>query len=343
VSNRTADVDSYQQYLRARALFRARDLEDVITILEPLVARDPNYAPAWALLAGAYLNAQVLAAEYREGSVEETRRAIRAAMDKAERAAREAIRLDPSYGGGYGQLGRVERFRGNWVTADDLTRQALMLDPNDAEILGFYGQRLSTAGRIEDALRVMEQLSALEPFVPIFNMVRGGTLSLDGQHDAAIRMLEAIPADGPTNYARNANLASAYAEAGRYAEAADTLLLITDQSQVSRETVEEAARILRSAPAKISTPEALPALGSLDFVYAHVGAFERIWQNSEREEQIRPSSGLFVQIWHRSHAPLRKTERFKSLVRRVGLVDYWRARGWPDLCRPVGADDFVCD
>jgi hypothetical protein len=24
-------------------------------------------------------------------------------------------------------------------------------------------------------------------------------------------------------------------------------------------------------------------------------------------------------------------------------VDYWRARGWPDLCRPMGADDFVCD
>jgi len=41
--------------------------------------------------------------------------------------------------------------------------------------------------------------------------------------------------------------------------------------------------------------------------------------------------------------PLRKTERFQSLVRKAGLVDYWRERGWPDLCRPVGADDFVCD
>jgi hypothetical protein len=40
---------------------------------------------------------------------------------------------------------------------------------------------------------------------------------------------------------------------------------------------------------------------------------------------------------------MRKTERFKTYVRNVGLVDYWRARGWPDLCRPVGAEDFVCD
>ena len=40
---------------------------------------------------------------------------------------------------------------------------------------------------------------------------------------------------------------------------------------------------------------------------------------------------------------LRKTERFKAFMRKAGLVDYWRARGWPDLCHPVGADDFACN
>jgi hypothetical protein len=44
-----------------------------------------------------------------------------------------------------------------------------------------------------------------------------------------------------------------------------------------------------------------------------------------------------------SFAPVRKTDRFKRLVHAYGIVDYWRARGWPDLCRPVGADDFECD
>ena len=40
--------------------------------------------------------------------------------------------------------------------------------------------------------------------------------------------------------------------------------------------------------------------------------------------------------WHPSYAPVRKTERFKTLVRKMGLVDYWRAKGWPDHCRPMG-------
>jgi hypothetical protein len=26
-----------------------------------------------------------------------------------------------------------------------------------------------------------------------------------------------------------------------------------------------------------------------------------------------------------------------------GVADYWKEYGWPDLCHPVGDDDFVCD
>ncbi len=47
-------------------------------------------------------------------------------------------------------------------------------------------------------------------------------------------------------------------------------------------------------------------------------------------------------FWHPSFAPVRKLERFKAVVRKIGLVDYWRAKGWPEFCRPATADDFVC-
>jgi hypothetical protein len=48
-------------------------------------------------------------------------------------------------------------------------------------------------------------------------------------------------------------------------------------------------------------------------------------------------------LWSPQHAPIRKTERFKAFVRAAGFVDYWRAHGWPDLCRPTTGDDFVCE
>jgi hypothetical protein len=33
---------------------------------------------------------------------------------------------------------------------------------------------------------------------------------------------------------------------------------------------------------------------------------------------------------------------FKSLLEELGLDDYWREAGWPEHCRPVGAEDFTC-
>src|SRR5207248_11406747 len=54
VSNRNIDPESYQQYLRAKALVRARAVNDAIKLLEPVVVRDAGYAPAWALLARGY-------------------------------------------------------------------------------------------------------------------------------------------------------------------------------------------------------------------------------------------------------------------------------------------------
>jgi len=51
VRNRTNDLESYEQYLRARTLYRARAIDESIKVLEPVVARDPGFAPAWAQLA----------------------------------------------------------------------------------------------------------------------------------------------------------------------------------------------------------------------------------------------------------------------------------------------------
>ena len=42
-------------------------------------------------------------------------------------------------------------------------------------------------------------------------------------------------------------------------------------------------------------------------------------------------------------APVRRLPEFKSLVREVGLPEYWNEFGWPEICRQLGGDDFECD
>ena len=102
---------------------------------------------------------------------------------------------------------------------------------------------------------------------------------------------------------------------------------------------------IRTAPAQMGAPESLPRLeGELNFVYAFVGAMDRVMEWPERALQMGfPSDNTVKSLWRPNLSSLRKTDRFKAFVRKTGMVDYWRARGWPDLCRPMGADDFVCD
>ena len=40
---------------------------------------------------------------------------------------------------------------------------------------------------------------------------------------------------------------------------------------------------------------------------------------------------------------LRQTRIFKNILTDMGLVDFYRDYGWPDLCRPVGENDYECD
>jgi hypothetical protein len=49
------------------------------------------------------------------------------------------------------------------------------------------------------------------------------------------------------------------------------------------------------------------------------------------------------QIWYPVMHEVRQLPRFKEFVKEIGLVDYWNEFGWPDLCHPVGDDDFVCN
>jgi TolB-like protein len=343
ISSRTADADSYQDYLRGRALVRNRVLDQAITTLEAAVARDPQFAPAWAMLS----QAQRALLEYSPVSrrpdipVDDARAFVQETLDKSERAARRAIELDPRHDGGYAALGYVEATRGHWKEADELFAQALALDSNNPEALYRHAQLLSLEGRISDSLRAYEQLLAIEPLVPIYRFQTGHSLYVNGRNQASIAMLDASSDESPARYYRNYYRAMAHAAVGRYAEAAEALASVRGEPQVSPEVIDRAVQLIR-APMPVDAPESLPALGDFAFVYTYVGAEQRRLEQYERGQQIGNAATL-QSLWNPEDKRQRSTERFKRLVREFRLVEYWREEGWPDLCRPVGADDFACD
>jgi hypothetical protein len=148
-----------------------------------------------------------------------------------------------------------------------------------------------------------------------------------------------------------------YASAGRYEESAD--LLDADAAynvlpQENRAERQRAAEMLRAIANRSSASKTLSdffpkALLSrtihLDFVHLYAGVPERALQTYEdtiKTGQVGGQGGTFAYLWHPSYAPARDTERFKALVRDAGMVEYWRAKGWPPQCHPTTGVDFAC-
>ena len=344
VNHRAIGSEDYQQYLRANALVLARGrgrITEAANLLEQIVSRNPNYAPAWAALGRAYYFLINTDPARNSGTGDEFRRVVETSLPKVEAAHRRAIALDPNYPVGYGGLGTVQLERGNLLAASEWWTKAISLsDLSDPAFL--YGRGVTSAivGQVKEANSSMRQLQAVEPFVPIFNRWTALYLWVDGQTDAALALINASPPDAPN---RSADLAMIYASMGRYSEAAD-LLEKAPPGNNTPEMFKEAARLLRMAPVAAPVPSRLQRLGTLDWVYLYAGAPERAIETNEYglKSGFAGAAGIPL-IWHASYAPLRKTERFKAYVRALGLVDYWKAKGWPPQCHALGADDFVCN
>ena len=182
--------------------------------------------------------------------------------------------------------------------------------------------------------------------MPTWNEDAAEILWENEQYDTAIKIMKGLieRPTGPTS------LAMMYASLGRYTDAADVLDTALKEGRSKLPGWETqwhtAAALLRTAPATSVLPKNSPRLQRASFAYLYVGASDHAldyYEDTIKSGLVGGQGNNFGYLWHASYAPVRKTERFKTFLRNAGIVDYWRQRGWPDLCRPKDADDFICD
>ena len=340
VRSRTADLDAYLDFLRAKVAARERGgkaLADAAVLLEPVVTRAPDFAPAATLLAYDYALTPLFAPSLRGGLPEEERKIVERTIPRSEALARRATELDPKAADGFVALAYANMVQRRMVAAEDAFRQALALNPNQADGLHGLSQLLAAMGRIKESLAMRDHLQAIEQSIINYTADTAEIIWLDGDTGKAVAMLQ------PFRPGRTLELALVLASAGRYGEAATAIREMPASSYPPGMT-EAAAKILESAPAKAAAPADLPRLGNLSFAYMHVGAPERVlefYQDEIRGGYFQPISTTW--FWHPTYAAVRRTARFKQLARDLGLVDYWTTRGWPPQCRPAGTNDFSCE
>lgn len=151
IGNPPKIMSSYQCVLR----FRDHEMrktpeehEQLRSCLEQTVERDPEYAQAWSALASVYR---------RDGV---------SALERAEEAARTAVRLAPDSATAHLALARVMFDKGDAGSAEQHLRIALDRNPNDAPLLASAGRIFSLLGEWEFARKLIEKARFLNPGHP---------------------------------------------------------------------------------------------------------------------------------------------------------------------------------
>jgi TolB-like protein len=139
----SGDWESYSctlSYFTYRANLDARSHPGVRACLEETVARFPDYATAWALLAQTYMDELRFHYPVAEATAP-------ASLDRAAAAAKRATELDPENVRALQAKMLALYFDGQVEASLAVGERAMLTNPNDTELIGEYGVRLADSGQ----------------------------------------------------------------------------------------------------------------------------------------------------------------------------------------------------
>jgi TolB-like protein/DNA-binding winged helix-turn-helix (wHTH) protein len=330
----TTSLPAYTWYLQAVARERRATPEELLLAIgdvEKALELDPNFAAAWVL----YANLRV-GAGFRDAE-----RAVEH-RTRAEHAARRALEIDPELGAAHAALGFVLAMKKDWAQGEAAYREALRRNVPLGELSAYAMLATSVANFVyareilEEELRVNPQNRTIRWGLMATNAALGDWDVARAHYDAGtglfapwpegdeimmhlevgrheLERARAIPAAGPVNPTMIANLDD------RQAALRELRRLYAD-SAVANGTLNRRDIALWAGHFG-DAALALDAMRSL----------------------IAEASAQTVYLWRPQLKEMRQLPEFKALLREIGIVAHWQAYGWPDICRPLDGDDFVCD
>src|SRR5947209_7809215 len=179
----TSNTEAYELYHKGRSLWGKRtgdNIPQAIGFYQQAIARDPNYALAYAGLSSAYILAPFYSgADRRESG------------SKAKEAALKALQLDPNLAEAHTALGKVLFFAEIDVPgALREYKRAIELKPNDADAHHWYGNdALVAVGQFDEAVAEGRRSVELDPLSIVINADFGVTLLYAHRYDDSAKQL----------------------------------------------------------------------------------------------------------------------------------------------------------
>jgi TolB-like protein/Tfp pilus assembly protein PilF len=328
---------AYEDYLKARKLYRARgDMVQAIALLRSVVEREPGYAPAWATLSLA-----LEVAVYFTTPLE--REVLGQALPQFKQAAAKAVALDPGGAMTLHALANVARGEGRFAEAEDLYRRSVATDPTYPDVREDLTELLTNVGKLDAATAEFEALIALEPYAWIF-MNRLGALAVARRDPELAEQARTRVAELSAGRGWGQLYAFRVAAARGDHAAAKVAIERAWRESPSNETANSYGLWLwsqrdPSISDLAARQAAIQVRGDATFTGLR-GDEASFFESVERLQESHTRYNVFADLVESPRFLSRP--RAKQMLRDFGFEAYWRERGWPEQCKPLGASDFEC-
>jgi TolB-like protein/DNA-binding winged helix-turn-helix (wHTH) protein len=321
-SAHSINPEAYELYLRGRYFYNRRTTENLkkaAQYFQRAIDQDPEFALAYAGLGISY------GAEVFRG------RRPSEVMPKAKALVSKALEIDESIGEVHSSLASLRmRYDLDWAGAEREFRQAIELNPNDADAHQFFGNYLVLTGQFDKARAEQQLAHELDPLSVFHTTVSCLNYYLMREENRAIEECrKALEMDADFITAHE-NLAAIYEYNRMYAQSFRELeKAMTLRKEDSR--VIEALRTGYDASGmkglwrkqielgkEISKQQYVDPVGMV-FAYANLGEKEQAltWLQTAYDERSPGMASLKVDP---RFDPLRSDPRFQALLRRIGLM-----------------------
>jgi eukaryotic-like serine/threonine-protein kinase len=211
----TENVEAYQLYLKGRyntEQFTQEGVNKGIDYFRQAIAKDPNYALAYAGIAEAYFE---VSSQYV---------APREAMPKVKEAASKALSLDDSLAEAHTLMGMAyAAYDHDYPAAEREFKRGTEFNPGSPFVHQWYAYYLTGMGRNKDALLELQRAQELDPLSDTVGVVYGLNFVFSDQFDRAIEQSRKMIQTDPNFWFGHFFLGWALAREGKYDDAITSL------------------------------------------------------------------------------------------------------------------------
>ena len=318
----TKNVEAHQLYLQGRFYenrHSAKGIDEALAAYQRAVELDPQFALAWAGVARANI-------WYCNFATEGGLKSFDAHLSAGREATARALAIEPDLPDGLFARSMIQvNFDFDWKGAGETLRKALVLAPQDPELLAEAGNLATARGEMTPAFDFYRRAVAADPVNAQARSYLGGYLAVAKQYEEARAEYALAIELNPAAPYSHAGIGSAYLLEGKLEEAARATQ--ADTAEWARLTVMACVywsqkRIPESdaALAQLIKSSAETAAYQVADVYAYRGDKDRAFEWLERARRQRDAGlpGLRTDPYL---ANLQGDPRWNAFLRTMGLAD----------------------